>query len=267
MERCLATEFKLLCFMTQTQHHVNKLYKNPEQFPFNRNAGFMTFDPSRVKLASGEDHEKVENYINANIIELEGKKVIATQGPLTNSVHNFWRMVESYDVSTVIMLCCLIEKNKIKCDRYYPQKDPHSATLIEQEYEITLLEEEEVAHQKTLKLKRLQLRNTLTNQTRLINHYQLTDWPDGDTPSKKGKKTLNLLIDVFLSCLSEGKVPVVHCSAGVGRTGTFIALCLIRLLVANNHSISIFNEVRKLREQRWGMVHTLSQYEYLYEFA
>jgi hypothetical protein len=50
MERCLSTEFKLLVFMTQTQHHVNKLYKNPEQFPLNRNSSFMTYDPSRATL-------------------------------------------------------------------------------------------------------------------------------------------------------------------------------------------------------------------------
>lgn len=124
-----------------------------------------------------------------------------------------------------------------------------------------------MAHQKTLRLKKLQVRNTLTNVTRIVSHYQLTDWPDGDIPSKKGRKTLNIIIDAFLHFLSEGKVPLVHCSAGVGRTGTFMALCLIRLMVANNQSISIFNEVRKLREQRWGMVHTLSQYEFIYDFA
>ena len=95
----------------------------------------------------------------------------------------------------------------------------------------------------------------------------MTDWPDGDAPTKKSKKSLNYLIDTFLSSISEGSVALVHCSAGVGRTGTFIALCIIRLLINNNQNISIFNEVRKLREQRWGMVHTLSQYEYLYDFA
>lgn len=120
--------------MTQTQHHVNKLYKNPEQFPFNRNAGFMTFDPTRARLVPNPDHEKVENYINANVIELEGKRCIATQGPLTNSFHNFWRMIEHYEVPAIFMLCCLIEKNKIKCDRYFPQKDPHAASITEQEY-------------------------------------------------------------------------------------------------------------------------------------
>jgi protein tyrosine phosphatase len=130
-----------------------------------------------------------------------------------------------------------------------------------------LLEEEEIYNKKTLKLKKLELKNTKTGQIKLINHYHMTDWPDGDAPTKKSKKSLNYLIDTFLSSISEGSVPLVHCSAGVGRTGTFIALCIIRLLINNNQNISIFNEVRKLREQRWGMVHTLSQYEYLYDFA
>ena len=67
--------------------------------------------------------------------------------------------------------------------------------------------------------------------------------------------------------IKESRVPVVHCSAGVGRTGTFLMMAVIRLLVANNQGISVFNEVRKMREQRWGMVHTSSQYEFIYEFA
>jgi hypothetical protein len=70
LERCLGTEFKLLCFMTQTQYHVNKLYKNPEQFTYNRNAAFMTFDPSRATLGGEQEKDKVENYINANLIEI-----------------------------------------------------------------------------------------------------------------------------------------------------------------------------------------------------
>lgn len=145
------------------------------------------------------------------------------------------------------MLCNLIEKNKIKCDRYFPQKDPHCSKLIEQEYEITLLEEELINNKKELKLKKLELKNNKTGQVRIVNHYQLTDWPDGDIPCKKGKNSLCYLIDVFLNSIAESSIPVVHCSAGVGRTGTFIALCMIRLLISNNQNISIFNEVRKLR--------------------
>jgi protein tyrosine phosphatase len=133
------------------------------------------------------EQQKVENYINANMVEVEGKRVIATQGPLSTTFYNFWRMIEQYEVGTIFMLCSLIEKNKIKCDRYYPQKDPHCSKITEQEYEITLLEEEEINHKKTLKLKKIQLTNTNTGSVRIINHYQLTDWADGDTPCKKGK--------------------------------------------------------------------------------
>lgn len=65
-----------------------------------------------------------------------------------------------------------------------------------------MLEEEEINHKKTLKLKKLELKNIKTGQTRVINHFQLTDWPDGDIPSKKGKKNLNYLIDHFLHCIA-----------------------------------------------------------------
>lgn len=60
--------------------------------------------------------------------------MIATQGPLTNSFYNFWKMVDQYEVKNIFMLCNLIEKNKIKCDRYYPKNDPENNKIVEQEY-------------------------------------------------------------------------------------------------------------------------------------
>lgn len=252
--------------MTQTQHHVAKLYKNPEQFPLNRNSAFMTFEPSKVRLGPPQEQEQIENYINANLVEVGGEKVIATQGPLTAAFHNFWRMVEHYDVRTVFMLCNLIEKTKIKCDRYFPQEV--QTPLVEKEYQITLLEE---THQppakKALRTKKLQVVNTNTGATRVVTHYQVADWPDGEVPNSKRRKHIHFLLDQLLGCIAEKSVPVVHCSAGVGRTGTFIAMAQLRLKIRDNQPISIFNEVRKLREQRWGMVHTLAQYEHLYDFA
>ena len=84
--------------MTETQHHVEKLYKNLEQFGFNRNNHIMTFEPTRVKLGPEEKCEDVENYINANYVEIEGKRLIASQGPMHCTFYNFWRMIEENKV-------------------------------------------------------------------------------------------------------------------------------------------------------------------------
>ena len=93
-------------------------------------------------------------------------------------------------------------------------------------------------------------------------HYHICNWNDGQSPKQvNGTK---FILDKFVDVLVGGGIPVVHCSAGVGRTGTLIAMAVLKLLVQNNQSISVFEEVRKLREQRWGMVYTSSQYDYLY---
>lgn len=75
------------------------------------------------------------------------------------------------------------------------------------------------------------------------------------------------MVGELIASLTPDSVPLVHCSAGVGRTGTFIAMAHIRLLVEKGEEISVFNETRKFKEQRWGLVYTLSQYEYLYEWT
>lgn len=129
-----------------------------------------------------------------------------------------------------------------------------------------MIEEEELFKGK-IKVKKLELFNAKTAEVRNLTHYQVIDWQDGEIPKKSSQKHVRFLLDQFLGCIAEGSIPIVHCSAGVGRSGTFICMAIIKLQVASNQNISIFNEVRKLREQRWGMVHTLTQYEYLYDFA
>ncbi len=106
--------------MTQTQYHLERLYQNPQQLPYNRNPHIMTFNHTKPMFTNEEDKEKIENYINANVINFEGKQCIATQGPLTSTFYNFYRMIEKYNVKSIFMLCSLIEKNRTKCDRYWP---------------------------------------------------------------------------------------------------------------------------------------------------
>lgn len=95
-------------------------------------------------------------------------------------------------------------------------------------------------------------------------HYHINDWHDGKAP--KECHGVNFLLQKLIADLNVG-VPVVHCSAGVGRTGTLIGMAVMRMLISANQPISVFNEVRKLKEQRWGMIYTPSQYDYLYEFT
>lgn len=93
----------------------------------------------------------------------------------------------------------------------------------------------------------------------------MTNWPDGRSP--KQCQGMRFLIDKLIADVQNNEVPVVHCSAGVGRTGTLIAMAHLKLLINTNEPLSVFNEIRKMKEQRWGMIYTNSQYDYLYEYA
>lgn len=116
-----------------------------------------------------------------------------------------------------------------------------------------------------IKIKKIQLTNTQKNTTREVTHFHLTNWPDGRTP--KQCQGMKFLLDRLIGDMQANAIPIVHCSAGVGRTGTLIAMAILKLLISNNEPISVFNEIRKLKEQRWGMIYTSSQYDYLYEYA
>lgn len=113
------------------------------------------------------------------MIEFEEKKIIATQGPLTSTFYNFYRMVEKYNVTSAFMLCCLIEKNRKKCDRYWPNQETEGGKMVEKEYEITILSE---TKQEELRIKKIHIKNTYNNFETVLTHYQINNWPDGDRP-------------------------------------------------------------------------------------
>lgn len=126
-------------------------------------------------------------------------------------------------------------------------------------------------------------------ETKTTTQLQWINWPDHSVPKEADFSIVKKLIDKMLCvyCENPEQKMVVHCSAGVGRTGTLIALFNLTLLIqkyvieimkdyadktkheelANKYKISIFGIVRRLREQRWGMVHTSEQYIYLYKYA
>lgn len=122
MEKNIAKEFKVVQHMTQTQYHLDKFYVNPDHFSYNRNANIMTFDQNRVLLSQAQNKDSPDHYINANFVEISDHKVIATQGPLHSTINNFWRMIGKYRVVAIFMLCERIEKQKVKCDLYWPNK-------------------------------------------------------------------------------------------------------------------------------------------------
>ncbi|XP_039484170.1 phosphatidylinositol phosphatase PTPRQ [Drosophila santomea] len=217
----------------------------------NRYADIYPYDKNRVILdidAEGSD------YINASFIDghTRKKEYIATQGPKPESVMDFWRMVLQYNVRVIVQVTQFREGNTIKCHEYYPYNARGLTVTIKSKEVLELYDRTEltVVHDKYgLKEK--------------VIHYYFKKWPDHGVP----EDPMHLI--AFVKRVKAERRPsyspiVVHCSAGVGRTGTFIGLDLIMQRLKSESKINIFETVKKLRFQRMKMVQTQQQYTFLY---
>ncbi|CAB3404167.1 unnamed protein product [Caenorhabditis bovis] len=224
----------------------------------NRYANVAAYDHSRVVL-SNVDGLPGYDYINANYIDGydKPKSYIATQGPLPETFGDFWRMVWEEGSATIVMLTNLEERNRVKCDQYWPSRG--SATYGD--VQVTLLETVQLAHY-TMRTMRLQVAGE--PEVREIKHLQYTAWPDHGVPDHptpflvflKRVKTLN----------SPDAGPIIsHCSAGIGRTGAFIVIdCMLERLRYEN-TVDIYGCVTNLRTQRSYMVQTEEQYIFIHD--
>ncbi|EDV98240.1 receptor-type tyrosine-protein phosphatase eta [Drosophila grimshawi] len=217
----------------------------------NRYADIYPYDKNRVIL---DIDTEGSDYINASFIDghTRKKNYIATQGPKPESVMDFWRMILQHNVRVIVQVTQFREGNTIKCNEYYPYNTRGVIVTIKSKERFDIYDRTEltVVHEKHgLKEK--------------VIHFYFKKWPDHGCPDDP-----NHLI-TFVKKVKAEKRPnyspiVVHCSAGVGRTGTFIALDLIMQRLKSESKINIFETVKKLRFQRMKMVQTQQQYAFLY---
>ncbi|XP_064626454.1 receptor-type tyrosine-protein phosphatase T-like [Lineus longissimus] len=229
--------------------------KKPENSALNRYKNIATYDHSRVILQPiGEEKS---DYINASYIHGYDKEkaYIASQGPLPNSVAATWRMIWQKRCATIIMLTKLEEMGKKKCEQYWPSQGkktygPFTIQLAE-EYKFTDYE------------KRI-LKVTLKGEVRTVKFFHFTAWPDHNVP--KFACSLLEFRENVLKEIEYGKAPImVHCSAGVGRTGTFIAIDYLIRQGKAEKKVNFYECVRKMREQRPNMVQNLGQYTHIHD--
>ncbi|XP_007892481.2 receptor-type tyrosine-protein phosphatase alpha-like [Callorhinchus milii] len=226
----------------------------------NRYSNILPYDWSRIKL-SGSSMEPGLDYINANLIPgyNSARDYIATQGPLKNTVNDFWRMVWEYNACCIVMLTNLIENNRVTCEKYWPtNKLPIQYGQI---YVSVLKVEKFKEWTKT----EMMISHINSKPGRTICHYQFVDWPDYGVP-----QSINSLVDftevvqkATESVRNSGPI-VVHCSAGVGRSGSFIALSYSMNLIATKGIVNVFGQVYTMRRCRTMMVQTLDQYVFLH---
>lgn len=225
-----------------------------------------------------------ENYINASLVKLEGHQdyYIATQGPGTGAaLLHFWQMAWQENVEVIVMLTRYIESGQIKCDVYIPIQPGDKITLRADpepawgQIECLNLQIKDWGEIRDLRI--VKWRDNCIVGEHLLTHLFFTRWPDHQVPLEKNDQValVNLIKLSHLKMsqkLGDKVAPrIVHCSAGVGRTGTFIALDLLLQELGNgkwdhleNSEDPIFNTVRQLREQRMGLVYNLEQYAFLY---
>ncbi|NP_001316069.1 receptor-type tyrosine-protein phosphatase F isoform 6 precursor [Homo sapiens] len=226
--------------------------------PKNRYANVIAYDHSRVILTS-IDGVPGSDYINANYIDGYRKQnaYIATQGPLPETMGDFWRMVWEQRTATVVMMTRLEEKSRVKCDQYWPARGTETCGLIQ----VTLLDTVELA---TYTVRTFALHKSGSSEKRELRQFQFMAWPDHGVPEYPTPILAFLRRVKACNPLDAGPM-VVHCSAGVGRTGCFIVIDAMLERMKHEKTVDIYGHVTCMRSQRNYMVQTEDQYVFIHE--
>ncbi|XP_016110568.1 receptor-type tyrosine-protein phosphatase S-like [Sinocyclocheilus grahami] len=226
--------------------------------PKNRYANVIAYDHTRVILAP-TDGIMGSDYINANYIDGFRKQnaYIATQGPLPETFGDFWRMVWEQRAASVVMMTKLEEKSRIKCDQYWPSRGTDTFGGVQ----VALLDTMELA---TFCVRTFSLHKSGCNERREVRQFQFTAWPDHGVPEYP-TPFLAFLRRVKACNPPDAGPVIVHCSAGVGRTGCFIVIDAMLERIRHERTVDVYGHVTLMRSQRNYMVQTEDQYGFIHE--
>lgn len=245
--------------------------RKPENRSKNRYRDVSPYDHSRVVLQQVPEGDS--DYINASIIKVEesNRTYILSQGPLEHTAGQFWQMVWEQNSKAVIMLNRVIEKGTLKCHQYWPLGDDEEddeedeMAFEETNLKVTLQEEQRYQH---YIVRTFDLEDLRTHEVREVYHFQYITWPDFGIPSSP----VSFLM--FLEAVREKGVleqnvgpPVIHCSAGIGRSGTFCLVDSALVLVEKTGSlkgIDIQSLLISMRSYRMGLIQTAEQLKFSY---
>ncbi|XP_014444854.1 tyrosine-protein phosphatase non-receptor type 12 isoform X2 [Tupaia chinensis] len=205
-----------------TKYRTEKIYptatgEKEENVKKNRYKDILPFDHSRVKLTLKTPSQD-SDYINANFIKgVYGPKAyVATQGPLANTVIDFWRMIWEYNVVIIVMACREFEMGRKKCERYWPLYGEDPITFAP--FKISC-EDEQARPDYFIRTLLLEFQN----ESRRLYQFHYVNWPDHDVPSSFD--SILDMISLMRKYQEHEDVPIcIHCSAGCGRTGAICAI-------------------------------------------
>ncbi|XP_067326598.1 receptor-type tyrosine-protein phosphatase H [Anolis sagrei] len=235
--------------------------QQPENQPKNRYCNVVPYDHARVQLLP-RPGDPNSDYINASYMPgfKREKEFIAAQGPLRETLCDFWRMIWEQRITTLVMLTNCFENGRAKCERYWPldytpctYEDISVSVLTE-----TILPDWTV---RDFSIKRVN-----ESEVRLARHYHYSSWPDHGVPeTTSGVLHFRDLVRAHIEEHKDSGPALVHCSAGVGRTGTFIALDSLLRQAQEEGQLGVFSFVQRLRMNRPLMIQTESQYIFLHQ--
>lgn len=252
-----------ICIESRNSSYSSKEASKLDNKHLNRYRDVYPYDHSRVPLSNVSNTD----YINASLVTVEslGRSYILTQGPLAGTTPHFWSMVWEQNCKAVIMLNRVMEKGTPKCHQYWPREAEESLSLEEVGLAVENISLTPGQH---YNISSLRLTNTTTEESRDVLHFHYTTWPDFGVPSCP---------DTFLEFLgavresgsldSQEGPAVVHCSAGIGRSGSFILVdsCLLEAETSGPESVHIKQRLLEMRTFRMGLIQTDDQLKFSYQ--
>ncbi|KAL4635776.1 receptor-type tyrosine-protein phosphatase-like N isoform X1 [Arapaima gigas] len=253
----LLREWEALCSY-QAEPSTVSIAQNETNIKKNRNPEFAPYDHARVKLKA-EINPSRTDYINAStIIEHDPRMpaYIATQGPLTHTIADFWQMVWESGTTVIVMMTALVEDSEKQCERYWPDE----GSSLYHIYEVNLVSEHIWCND--FLVRSFYLKNVQTQETRTLTQFHFLSWPAQGIPTST-RPLLDFRRKVN-KCYRGRSCPIiVHCSDGTGRTGTYILIDMVLNRMAKGvKEIDIAATLEHIRDQRPGMVRTKDQFEF-----
>ena len=277
----LRYELAMLNQISMTEEHEDALipHVKGETSHLNRYSDILPYKHSAIVLDNSSNSED-NTYINANYIPGpfgDQGELIACQGPKANTIKDYWRMVKQENITTIFMLCKCLEDGRPKWEQYWPDIE---TSLKFEDINLEVKCESDKAESDHIYHREFSLIDTASSETiSTVKQIHYMGWPDHGVPKKKELSAFDSLVELTLDEYNnireseETKRLLFHCSAGIGRTGTLLSILHIvsslNKKVKDGETItdlSVFSTVRKLREHRFHLVQSESQYLFIFEY-